>query len=231
VRAPPELVGLLAEAGLHRVVRDVAEDRPHLGVARHGVAAVPALEDVARPAQPPVELLRVPAVQPPDAAAEVRAPRLDQQVHVVGHQAVREAAPVAVRRDEGEQLQVADVVAVAEEQPAPIVPPGEHVRDPGLHLHPRLPWHATTTPRPRRTRPPAPGGQSPPPTPPTEGTVPTVLPPREGTVPPSGDRAARAERRRRLRFSKPAPGTVPGRRRGDCPPRGSGGLSPCASVP
>jgi hypothetical protein len=104
--APPPVAGLVAQPRLDGVERDVARDRQQLGIAPHDHRGVPPLKDVADVPVPPVERLGVQPVQPVHAHREIWLGRLDEQVHVVAHQAVRKAPPALPLDDLSQQPEV-----------------------------------------------------------------------------------------------------------------------------
>jgi hypothetical protein len=80
-----------------------------------------ALEEMARAFVAAVERLRVDAVQLSHAAREVRLRRLEEQVVVVSHQAVREDAPPVARDGVAEQLEEAAEIGGVPENAPPLV--------------------------------------------------------------------------------------------------------------
>jgi hypothetical protein len=101
------------------------------------------LEHVADEAVAGVERLRVDAVDALHARAEVGLHRLDEQVDVVGHEAVREEVPALTRDRAAEQEQVRLPVDVVEEDRLLAVAAGEDMVDRPGFLLARLAWHAT----------------------------------------------------------------------------------------
>jgi hypothetical protein len=126
-----------------------------LGLDAHG--AISALEHVPTPPVTVIELTRVRAVQPLHPGAQVRLRRLEQEMEVVVHQAVREAAPALPEDDLPEQRQVRAPVIVIGEDRGAVVATGVDVVDGSSLLLTRSPRHTSRsriTPRlAPRTRP------------------------------------------------------------------------------
>jgi hypothetical protein len=87
----------------------------------------PPLEDVSLPLPPPVEGLRVRAVQAPHATGEIRPRRLEHEVVVVVHEAESMEEPREAADDAGEQPQEEAPFGVVEEDSAACVPPARHM--------------------------------------------------------------------------------------------------------
>jgi hypothetical protein len=101
-----------AQAGLHRVERDVSERLPELLVPFLLSRLVPPLKQVAEEFVAVIEVARVPAVHPLHARWQVRLWRFDHQVNVVAHEAVSEQMPAIARDSLAEELQVLHAVGV-----------------------------------------------------------------------------------------------------------------------
>jgi hypothetical protein len=80
-----------------------------------------ALKNVAASQMPAVERLGVHAVQMPHAARQVRLRRLDEQVALVGHQAVGAANPAEALDRVGERVEEEVAIRIAEEDVLPRV--------------------------------------------------------------------------------------------------------------
>jgi hypothetical protein len=88
-------------------------------------------------ARPPfVEALRVDAVKRVHAPPEIRLRRLDQEMHVVRHQAVSKAVPAEVPDDPAQQSQIPPPIVVVEKDQPPLNAARKHMPDAGLRLIP-----------------------------------------------------------------------------------------------
>jgi hypothetical protein len=148
--APRPILRPGADAGLDGIGGDVRGGRHEvrLGLDAHG--AIPALEHVPTPPVTVIELARVRAVQPLHPGAQVRLRRLDQEMEVVVHNAVRETPPPLPEDDLAEQRQVRAPVIVIGEDPGAVVATGIHVvHSSSLFLtrSPRHTSHSRITPR------------------------------------------------------------------------------------
>jgi len=74
-----------------------------------------AFEDMSGPLQPCVELLGVDAVQAVHPVREQRSPRLDDEVVVVGHQAIRVAVPAELPDRSSKEMHEEDTVKIVKE--------------------------------------------------------------------------------------------------------------------
>ena len=90
-----------------------------------------------------VELLSEAAVQPLHAGREVGKRRLDEQMQVIVHQAVREETPLPVRHHAGQHREVRHTVGIVQVDPLPAVATRVHVVDTTRQLNTRLPGHAS----------------------------------------------------------------------------------------
>lgn len=109
------MLGRGHEARRHGVALDVAAQRQQVGVAIDRDRLVAALEQVADQAVALVEALRVDAVEVPHQARQVALARVQHEVVVVAHQAVRQHLGVeAVERmlEHGQVLDAVGVIAV-----------------------------------------------------------------------------------------------------------------------
>jgi hypothetical protein len=104
---------------------------------------VSALEEVSISIVPSIEKLRVAAVHQFHAEGQVRLLRLDDQVIVARHQAVRMAGPVVPSDDRAQQRQECFPVAIVEEDLAMIGSTIGDLKDAVWKLASRLPWHAS----------------------------------------------------------------------------------------
>jgi hypothetical protein len=93
IARPPTVAWPLAHASLNRVLRYVTEDLPELLVTPLADRVVAALEQVTEEVVPVIEVPAVLAMQPLHPRRQVWLWRLDQQVHVVAHEAIREYRP------------------------------------------------------------------------------------------------------------------------------------------
>ena len=82
-----------------RVEHDIAGQLQEVRLLLHNDPLVPALEHMPHAPMPPVEALGIDPVQLAHAFGQVAVRRLDQQVIVVVHQAVRVHGPVEVPHD------------------------------------------------------------------------------------------------------------------------------------
>lgn len=119
----------------NRVEDDVAGDAERIRVLLDQPCLEAALDRVADPAVPPIETARVDAVQLPHPEREVRAVRLDHEVKVVAHQAVRVADPAVPLDDLREAGQQPATIAIVAEDRRPLVPARVDVVEGVLELH------------------------------------------------------------------------------------------------
>jgi hypothetical protein len=115
-----------------------------LRVAFHRSRPEPPLKEMALPAIAAVEGLRIQTVHPAHARAEIGLWRLDQQVHVVAHEAVRQTPPPLSPDSLREQLEIELPIGVVVVDHLAPVPAREHVMDPARDLLPGFPRHATS---------------------------------------------------------------------------------------
>src|SRR5215831_2972123 len=108
------------------------------------LAAKPTFEQMTFVALPPVEPLRVDAVQPMHATRDVCVGRLHEKVIVVRHQAVRMAAPFQRGNDLFKQLQESESVARVREDCFLAIPAGRYVVDRAWELRARRARHVPT---------------------------------------------------------------------------------------
>lgn len=125
--APREVVGLRAHPRVDGVRRDVGGDGPQVGVVADALGVVAPLEEVAAAAVERVERLRVVTVAALHPPPEVRLRRLDEQVDVVVHEAVREQQPSTLVDLAHQQPEVQPAIVVADEQWLAVVPARIHV--------------------------------------------------------------------------------------------------------
>jgi len=115
-----------------------------MGVSFNELVVKPALEEVPSVVVPPVEPLGVDAVQSVHSARDVRLQRLDEQVIVIRHQAIRVTLPSLEVDDMPEELKEAEPVAgVGEDLLSPVPARGDVVRSAG-GLEARGARHAAT---------------------------------------------------------------------------------------
>src|SRR4051794_12511709 len=89
----------------------------------------------------PVDVARVHAVQPLHAKTEIRLCGLDEEMHVIWHEAEREEHPSMAFRDLGQQTDVVLVVLAIREDPQTIDAARDDVVPAGSELVPGLPGH------------------------------------------------------------------------------------------
>jgi hypothetical protein len=159
--APAPVLGALAEGGAHRVRRDVRDGRPELLVGLDPDRPVATLKEVPVAIVALVEDLRVRAVEPLHPAREIRVRGLDQQVHVVVHQAIAEAAPLVAVDHAAQEGQVGAAVAIVDEDQLPAVATRIHVVEPTRDLFARLARHAELSAERGNLTPRLRGGQTP----------------------------------------------------------------------
>lgn len=130
VAAPAPLGRAVAQNRLDRVRDDVAGN-PHdrLVVTAHERGLVARLEEVPLAPVALVEGTGVAAVQPLHPVAEVGIRRLDQQMDVVGHQAVGEQMPALALDDRDQEPRVQLVVLVVDKDATAIDAAGDDVID------------------------------------------------------------------------------------------------------
>jgi hypothetical protein len=87
-------------------------------------------EEMAAAAMPPVERQRIRAVEVLDARGQVGLGRVDNGMHVVGHQAVRVALPAVALDRVGEEVHVVLAVAALTHDGSAIHPAGGDVEEP-----------------------------------------------------------------------------------------------------
>jgi len=104
---------------------------------------VSALEEMSISIVPLIEKLRVAAVQQLHAEGQLWLHRLDDQVVVARHQAVRMAGPVVPSDHRAQQRQERFPVNIVEEDLAMIGATIGDVKDAVWKLASRLPWHAS----------------------------------------------------------------------------------------
>ena len=111
----------------------------------------PPLEDVTRPLAVSIDPLRVDAVEVAHASRQVRIGRFDQEMVVVGHQAVRVAEPPVPINCLCKGLKEGIAIRIGEEDLLTSVTTARDVVDGSLIFNPQWPCHATilhqTTPR------------------------------------------------------------------------------------
>ena len=89
----------------------------------------PTLEQMPAVVVPPVEPLCIPTVESLHSLGDVRLRRFDQEMEVVGHQAVAVAPPAVLPDDGFEILDEGGVVGVVVEDGLPTIAPRGHVVD------------------------------------------------------------------------------------------------------
>jgi hypothetical protein len=124
-----------------------------LRVVADALGAVPGPGTGAAAPVAPIEEQRVLAMQPAHADAHIGLRRLDDQVDVVVHQAVREHTPPLETHDTSEEAEVQPAIAVVGVDVPLVVPSGEHMVDRARFLGSLLPWHVHTRRTAARVRP------------------------------------------------------------------------------
>ncbi len=142
--APAPLLRSVAEVCPDRIQDDVAAVLEELGVAFDQVRSIPALKDVAGTLVPLVEPLRVRAAEVAHACAPGGLRRLDEQVEMVRHRAVRVTVPGEPLDGTRKHPQPGLVIAVVTEQRPLQVPAREDVKEAPGDLRSEASGHATT---------------------------------------------------------------------------------------
>ena len=102
-----------------------------------------ALEEVSVAAVSAIEALSVDPVQPLHARGKSRPRRLDEQVHVVAHQAIRVEEPVEAVDDVAEVSEVVTPVDAGAVDRAAVDTTSGDVRDQAGGIEAEAPWHLT----------------------------------------------------------------------------------------
>ena len=133
VAAPRPLVRATAEPSLNRIHRRVTERPEQLGLAllSHGPKSV--LEQVRITLVPAVEPKRISTVERLHCTRKLTIASLQDEVIVVGHEAVRQALKLAVRDYSIEAIEEIDAVGVEGEDHLPVTAPRVHVIDGAGH--------------------------------------------------------------------------------------------------
>jgi hypothetical protein len=102
------------------------------------------LEDVARPLVVPVDPLRVDAIEVAHTSREIRFRRLDHQVIVVGHQAVRVTNPPVSINHFGKDLKEGHAIRIGKEDLLTSIATARDVIDGSLVFDPQWTCHGTS---------------------------------------------------------------------------------------
>ena len=101
------------QAGSHRIKHEIPTELQQVALTFHDNTLEPTLQDMADPTMPPIEVLRVPTVQPSHAETERRFGRLEQQMVMIFHQTVGITPPVLLQHflaEEAEKLLTVGVI-------------------------------------------------------------------------------------------------------------------------
>jgi hypothetical protein len=110
-------------------MRDVKHGREELRFLLDEHGGVAALEEVPDAIPATIEVLGVPAVQVSHSSRQAAPRSLDEQVIVIGHQAVRVAKPVVPLSAKGEKLEETFAITRVSKDPTPFVPARDDVID------------------------------------------------------------------------------------------------------
>jgi len=102
---------------------------------------VGSFEEVASALVPPVEALRVPAVERAHTSRNVRVRRLDQEMEVVSHQAIGEALPVEPHNRATEPVEEGQAIECIGEDWGAAIAACRHVIEAAGYLKPWLSSH------------------------------------------------------------------------------------------
>jgi hypothetical protein len=135
---------MISQPGSNWIEHDVASHLEQLRVALDQLVVKAALKEVTTVVVTPVEPLRVHAVQPVHAARDVCFRRLDEEVIVIRHQAIRMADPSQEVDHLLNQLEEAEAVAGVDEDLLLAVSPRRHVIRGAVSLKARRAGHLPT---------------------------------------------------------------------------------------
>ena len=130
-----------AEPRPHWVEREVANQHEKLRIALDMDGVKSPLEQVTCQTVAMVEQLRVPAAQVLTPCREVRLRRLDDEMNMVVHEAVRVTSPPVSPHRRVEQGEVEAAVAVVDKEGLAPVAPCRDVEDPARDLSSQRSWH------------------------------------------------------------------------------------------
>jgi hypothetical protein len=137
------VVGVRHEASSDRIQVNVADEGEEVFVRRAAKGFVATLEDVAHLPVPTIETLRVGLLEALHESGEWRFRGADDQVEVVGHEAVRIERHRVSRAIRGEPIEIGLVVAMIKEDRLAAIAAGDDVIDESGSEHSRPSGHAS----------------------------------------------------------------------------------------
>ena len=129
IAAPPPGLRSHAHARAHGVQNDITTGLEQVALVADRTRGEPFVENVSDPPVAPVGLPRKVAVEQAHSRRQAVCHELDDQVVVRGHQAVREHQPLVARGRAAEQVEEEEVVALVDEDGAPVVASCDDVID------------------------------------------------------------------------------------------------------
>ena len=148
IAAPWPIDGRRNQARAHRVQHHVASHLQQMRFPLHVDRRVPSLQHVTGTAVRSVESLGIAGVELAHSARQVGARRLEQQVIVVGHQAVGVATPSGTLAGLGHEAEETPTVLVVEVYVTSGVAARRHVVESARELDPQRSSHKVKTTRP-----------------------------------------------------------------------------------
>ena len=142
VAAPAPVGGIVHESCSHGVEDDVGTQLHHVGLGVDQLRPERACEEMPIPLVPAVELERVASDPATHARAEIWLRRLDHDVDMRVHEAVRVYQPAVPLVAPGEPCQESAAVVVVEDDRRLCIPASDHVLDRSGGIDPRLTRHA-----------------------------------------------------------------------------------------
>ena len=144
IARPRPLLGQPAHVRADRVAHDVARHLEKVRLALDELCVVRRFKQVAPTVVPPVEALRVPAVEGSHSSRDVRFGRLDRQVEVISHEAEGEALPLESRYRPAKAVQESAAIEIVGEDRGARVSPRCHLIEAAGDLGPRVTSHLST---------------------------------------------------------------------------------------
>ena len=132
--APWPVLGSIDQLRLYGIGGEISEDDPELRIRPDPLRPVTPLKEMPDAVVAIIESSRVLAVEELHTRPEVRPRRLDNEVHVVRHQAEGKDLPSPAPSDFGEDLQIHLTVIVVAEDHLFCDPSRPHVKDAVFHL-------------------------------------------------------------------------------------------------
>ena len=120
---------------------DVSKQGQPVPVLLDEKGLVPPLEQMSGPLMATVEVLRIGRLEPGHDPGKRDLPRLNGQMDVVVHQAVRQHPERELLSVEGQPTQVPRSVCVVPKDVSPLVASNDDVVKPAHHRHPQRPRH------------------------------------------------------------------------------------------